>query len=202
MEPAKERPARRPMADLSLHSPFSARVSAGCRVLGVFMDRVSTASLSCLAGAALAAALVVAGNEAAQAAGDPIQVTVDHAKVMHIARPADIVIIGNPGIADATIQDSQTLIITGHSFGTTNLIVLDAQGQAIADEVVTVQPNEDDLVTIYKVNKENGPTRETFSCSPVCAPTLAIGDAKDWFGDVLGQIKDRGSIASPGASKP
>ncbi len=75
---------------------------------------------------------------------------VDQAKVMRISRPADIVIIGNPAIADATIQDNQTLIITGHSFGTTNLIVLDASGQAIAEEMVTVGPQNDQVVTVYK----------------------------------------------------
>jgi hypothetical protein len=164
------------------------------------MNRVSTASLSRLAGAALAGALVLAGANGAEAAGDPIQVTVDHAKVMHIARPADIVIIGNPGIADATIQDSQTLIITGHSFGTTNLIVLDAQGQAIADELVNVQPNEDDLVTVYKIDKDKGAARETFSCNPACAPTLAIGDASEWFNGVREQIEGRGGMASAGAA--
>jgi len=164
------------------------------------MGRVSTASLPRLAGAALAGALIMAGAGGAEAAGDPIQVTVDHAKVMHIARPADIVIIGNPGIADATIQDSQTLIITGHSFGTTNLIVLDAQGQAIADELVNVQPNEDDLVTVYKIDRDKGASRETFSCSPACAPTLAIGDASEWFNGVRDQIQGRGSMASTGAN--
>lgn len=153
-----------------------------------------------LAGAAIAGGLVVSGATVALAAGDPIQVTVDHAKVMHIARPADIVIIGNPGIADATIQDSQTLIITGHSFGTTNLIVLDAKGDAIADELVTVQPNEDDLVTVYKVDKDKGTSRQTFSCSPACAPTLAIGDANDWFNGVREQIQGRSSMAGGGGT--
>ena len=195
MEPARERPARRPMADLSLHSPFSARVSAGCRVLGVFMDRVSTASLSCLAGAALAAALVVAGNEVAQAAGDPIQVTVDHAKVMHIARPADIVIIGNPAIADATIQDNQTLIITGHSFGTTNLIVLDAAGQPIASGILTVKPGNDQVVTIYKRAQ-----RQTFSCTPDCSPVVAVGDTADIFNGVAAQVQQQNSISSSAAA--
>lgn len=149
-----------------------------------------------LAGTALAGALAVTGALAAPGMGAPIEVLVDHAKVMHIARPADIVIIGNPGIADATIQDSQTLIITGHSFGTTNLIVLDAKGEAIADELVTVQPSDDDLVTVYRVDRDKGMSRETFSCNPACAPTLAIGDANDWFNGVREQIQGRGTMTS------
>jgi hypothetical protein len=163
------------------------------------MDRVSMPScLLRLAGTALAGALAVTGALAAPGMGAPIEVLVDHAKVMHIARPADIVIIGNPGIADATIQDSQTLIITGHSYGTTNLIVLDAQGQAIAEEVVSVQPNDDDVVTVYKVDKD-GTSRESFACNPACAPTLSIGDASDWFSSVQSQIQARGDISKPAA---
>jgi len=150
-----------------------------------------------LAGAVVAGGLIAGTAAAAPGAGAPIQVLVDHAKVMHIARPADIVIIGNPGIADATIQDSQTLIITGHSFGTTNLIVLDAQGQAIAEELVSVQPNEDDVVTVYKVSKDSGMRRESFACNPNCAPTLSIGDAQDWFNGVRDQIQAHGSVATP-----
>ena len=69
----------------------------------------------------------------ALAADAPISVTIDRAKVMRISRPADVVIIGNPAIADATIQDSQTLIITGRSYGTTNLIVLDSTGKALVE---------------------------------------------------------------------
>jgi Flp pilus assembly secretin CpaC len=162
------------------------------------MDRVPMPSyLISLAGAAVAGALVIGSAAAAPGAGAPIEVLVDHAKVMHIARPADIVIIGNPGIADATIQDSQTLIITGHSYGTTNLIVLDAQGQAIAEELVSVQPNEDDIVTVYKVDKDKGAQRESFACNPTCAPALSIGDANDWFNGVRDQIQARGSVATP-----
>ena len=89
-------------------------------------------------GATAFAALLLAGVIAAGsalAAGVPINIVVDRAKVMHISRPAATVIIGNPAIADATIQDNQTLIITGRSYGTTNLIVLDSAGQPIADEI-------------------------------------------------------------------
>jgi Flp pilus assembly secretin CpaC len=113
----------------------------------------------------------------------PIEVTIDRAKVMHISRPADTIIIGNPGIADATIQDAQTLIITGKSFGSTNLIVLDAEGQPIADEILSVRPNDDSVVTVFRRS-----SRVTLSCTPDCSPTLAIGDNNDAFDTLNSQI--------------
>src|SRR5436309_13392738 len=82
--------------------------------------------------------LAVAAAPAASAA-DVLSATTDHAKVMHISRPADVVIIGNPGIADATIQDQQTQSITGRGFGAANLIVLDQSVKPIAEQTGSVE---------------------------------------------------------------
>jgi hypothetical protein len=137
--------------------------------------------------------LAMAGAQNA-VADEPLAVMIDHAKVMHISKPADIVIIGNPGIADATIQDKQTLIITGRSFGSTNLIVLDADGKAIAEETISVTPSEDNVVTVYRtVDKRL--TRQTYSCTPRCAPTLALGDEEKAFSAASAQIKERGDFS-------
>jgi len=146
--------------------------------------------------AALAGALIsgTAAAAAADNANTPIQVVVDQAKVMHIARPADIVIIGNPAIADATIQDNQTLIITGHSFGTTNLIVLDSAGQPIADSMITVAPQDNQVVTVYSRS-----ARQTFSCTPDCAPVLAVGDSSSVFDSVNAQVQSQNSLSSAAA---
>ena len=137
--------------------------------------------------------LALAGLPGA-AFADDLSVTIDHAKVMHVSRPADIVIVGNPGIADATIQDQQTLIITGRSFGSTNLIVLDANGRAIAEETLNVQPSNDNVVSVYRTTDKRI-TRETFSCTPDCSPTVAIGDEVKAFGAITDQIKTHGDFA-------
>jgi Flp pilus assembly secretin CpaC len=140
-----------------------------------------------------ALAVVAAGvflARAAAHASEPISIYIDRAKVMRISRPAATVIIGNPAIADATIQDNQMLIITGRSYGTTNLIVLDGGGQPIADEVLTVQAADDSLVTVYK--RAN---RQTLSCNPDCGPTLAIGDDAKSFGSVKTQIGDHQNVS-------
>ncbi|HVZ15034.1 MAG TPA: pilus assembly protein N-terminal domain-containing protein [Bauldia sp.] len=149
---------------------------------------------------AVTGGLLLSGAAAAATAPSdetsPIQVVVDQAKVMHIARPADIVIIGNPAIADATIQDDQTLIITGHSFGTTNLIVLDRSGQPIADAMVTVAPQDNQVVTVY-----SRASRQTFSCTPDCAPVLAVGDSTSVFDSVNSQVQSQNSLSSSASGK-
>ncbi|HZP21536.1 MAG TPA: pilus assembly protein N-terminal domain-containing protein [Bauldia sp.] len=141
-------------------------------------------------------AALLAFVPAAGLAGEPITVIVDRAKVMHVSRPADVVIIGNPAIADATIQDNQTLIITGRSFGTTNLIVLDSAGNAIADENITVQAANDDVVTIYK-----RASRQTYSCTPDCSPVVTIGDNSEAFSTTRDQVNAHSSLSSDASAK-
>jgi Flp pilus assembly secretin CpaC len=136
----------------------------------------------------------VAAFAATAAAGEPLSVTIDRAKVLHISRPADVVIIGNPAIADATIQDSQTLIITGRSYGTTNLIVLDKEGHSIADGTLTVEPSDDQVVTVYR-----RASRETLSCTPDCSPVMSLGDTATVFDAVHTQIEAARGLAEAAA---
>lgn len=105
------------------------------------------------------------------AEGDPISVKVNMARILRINAPAATVIIGNPGVADVTIQDPQTLVLTGKSYGQTNLIVLDDRGTPIADTLIEVIQAQGDLVTVYLGN-----ARTTMVCSPTCQPTIMLGD--------------------------
>jgi Flp pilus assembly secretin CpaC len=118
---------------------------------------------------ALAALVVPAGAQAAT--NEPITVKANMARILRISAPAATVIIGNPGVADVTIQDPQTLILTGKSFGETNLIVLDSAGNPVADTMVSVVQANADTITVYM-----GTARTTLSCQPVCQPTITLGD--------------------------
>ena len=124
--------------------------------------------------AALALVLAV-GIAAAPVSGEattaPVSVKVNMARILRISSPANTVIIGNPRVADVTIQDPQTLVLTGKSYGQTNMIVLDAQGNAIADTLIEVVQAQADIVTVYM-----GASRTTLACAPVCQPTIMLGD--------------------------
>lgn len=116
-------------------------------------------------------ALLIAAAPVAATAGEAISVKVNMARILRISSPAATVIIGNPGVADVTIQDPQTLVLTGKSYGQTNLIVLDDIGNPIADTLVEVVQAQADLVTVFM-----GDARTTLSCAPVCQPTIMLGD--------------------------
>ena len=122
----------------------------------------------------LAPAPVVAAD------GAPINVNVNMARILRINAAAATVIIGNPGIADVTIQDPQTLILTGKSYGQTNLIVLDASGNPIADTLIEVVQMQAGVVTVYQ-----GQARTSLACAPVCQSVMMMGDDTGFSSDVM-----------------
>ncbi|VAW46977.1 Similar to secretin RcpA/CpaC, associated with Flp pilus assembly [hydrothermal vent metagenome] len=109
-----------------------------------------------------------------------ISVKVNMARILRINAPAATVIVGNPGIADVTIQDAQTLILTGKSFGQTNLIILDSAGNPIVDTLLEVIQTSDNLITVYL-----GLARVSFSCEPTCQPTATLGDNNDYIANSI-----------------
>lgn len=92
-----------------------------------------------------------------------IEVVMNQAKIVKLARPADTIVIGNPEIADAAVQDATTIVLTGKGFGVTNLVVLDIDGQPVVDEQVVVSRQTVDSVRIYR--RANV---QTLSCTPYC----------------------------------
>jgi Flp pilus assembly secretin CpaC len=92
-----------------------------------------------------------------------IKVIMNQAKIVKLARAADTIVVGNPAIADASVQDASTLVLTGKGFGVTNLVVLDRDGSPIIDEQVTVTRGTNSTVRIYRRSQV-----QTMSCSPYC----------------------------------
>lgn len=92
-----------------------------------------------------------------------IQVIMNQAKIVRIARPADTIVIGNPAIADASVQDATTIVLTGKGFGVTNLVVLDKDGSPIVDEQVVVSRHDPSSVRVYRRADV-----QTLSCTPYC----------------------------------
>lgn len=92
-----------------------------------------------------------------------IEVTMHQAKILKLSRAADTIVVGNPDIADASVQDASTVVLTGKGFGVTNLVVLDEAGVPIIDEQVTVTRSTASTVRIYRRS-----SIQTLSCTPYC----------------------------------
>lgn len=96
-------------------------------------------------------------------ANEGITVVMNQARIIKLARPADTIVVGNPMIADASVQDASTIVLTGRGFGVTNLVVLDKDGNAIVDEQVVVSRQFANSVRVYRRAEV-----QTLSCTPYC----------------------------------
>lgn len=107
------------------------------------------------------------------AAAEAIHVFINQARVVKLARPADTIIVGNPEIADAAVQDASTVVLTGKGFGVTNLVVLDRDGLPIVDEQILVSRTSANAVNIYRRAQ-----LQAQSCSPYCETLRDPGELR------------------------
>jgi hypothetical protein len=113
---------------------------------------------------------------AATLAADDLIVKYDQSRLLRLPRPASEIIIGNPAIADIAIQSGNLLVVSGKSFGITNIIALDAERNVIQDQRVLVRRDDAKVV-----NLQRGTERQTFNCTPQCNPSIVIGDDQKYF---------------------
>lgn len=120
-----------------------------------------------------------------------LTVTMDQARIVRLPARVTTLVIGNPLIADATVQTGGLMVLTGKSIGSTNLIALDQRGEQLMSVQIRVRPQNDAVVQVYR-----GIERETYSCTPNCERTIAIGDSKPFFDTALGNSRSRDGAAS------
>ena len=144
---------------------------------------------------ALAWTLLSAATIAPAQAATTFTVNVDQAQIMKLPDKVATIVIGNPLIADATLQTGGILVITGKGYGSTNLLALDRAGRVVMDTTVeVVGAAGSNLVVVYK-----GVARESYSCTPECAPRITLGDDSKFFGDTITQSGSRTSQAQTAA---
>ena len=148
----------------------------------------SRAARSLFCRLAIAVFLAVAAVPAVPArANEAIVVHLDEARVLKVPDRATTVVIGNPLIADLSVQPGGLAVVTGKSYGATNVIVMDKAGAILTEHTVEVQGPRD-IVLVYK-----GVSRETYSCTPNCSARLNVGDDVPYFTAVIGEITTRNS---------
>ncbi|MBT9371451.1 pilus assembly protein N-terminal domain-containing protein [Rhizobium sp. CSW-27] len=116
--------------------------------------------------------IISAGAAAAAEPGRLLRVYMNQARVLKLDRPVAKVIVGNADVADATVADPTTIVLTGRAFGTTNLVLLDSRGEAIADERILVSIDEGNTVRVYRQTE-----RTVLSCTPACEQHAETGSA-------------------------
>ncbi len=121
---------------------------------------------------------------------DTITVALDQARITKIPDSASTLVVGNPLIADVTVRPGGLLVVTGKSYGVTNLIVLDASGAVLSEHYVEVGAPRDEVVVVYR-----GANRESYTCTPMCEPRIMLGDSQEFFTQTLKQGSERAAQA-------
>jgi Pilus formation protein N terminal region len=142
------------------------------------------------------ASLLVAGCAASAIANEAvISVSLDRATVIKAPANTAMVVIGNPGIADVSVQKNGVMVLTGKSFGETNMIALNDKGEMISESWLRVRPSQrTSSVTVFRAGEP-----ETYSCAPDCQPTVSLGDSDKFFGRTGGQVGARNGFAQQAA---
>src|SRR5882724_11384959 len=153
--------------------------------------RIAVRAYSLLRSLAIAILLVPASAFAAPVpTGGPIAVNMDQSKLIRLPERAATIVIGNPLVADITLQPGGIIIVTGKSYGATNFVLL--------DRIILVESAADPIVTVYR-----GIERESYSCMPICQPRITLGDSERFFKSTLDQAGVlSGQAAGAAASKP
>lgn len=151
------------------------------------MTRTRTASrfgiksnLKSSLGLAISAAVLMI---AAPASADEYNVELNKTELLRLPIAAAAVVIGNPDIADVSVHSQNTLFVVGRSYGTTNLIILDNQGNTVLDADVNVIGGRSG----QDVRVLRGSERESWNCAPECSPAPVLGDNRDFVRDFTGQ---------------
>jgi Flp pilus assembly secretin CpaC len=120
-----------------------------------------------------------------------IDIVLDQARLVKLPERVATVVVGNPLIADATVQGGGLLVITGKGYGLTNLLALDRAGAVLMEKSVEVRGLRDNVVVIHR-----GVERETYSCAPDCQRRITLGDSTTYFDAAITQTVTRNSQAA------
>jgi Flp pilus assembly secretin CpaC len=144
----------------------------------------------------IAAAMVVAMSLTSARAAEVINVIMDQAKIAPVPDRTATLVVGNPLIADVSVQAGGTMVLTGKGYGVTNVIALDHAGKVLSDKLVRVKGPLENVV-VYR-----GTTRESYTCAPNCERRITLGDSPEYFETTLTQTAVRNNRALNSQAPP
>jgi hypothetical protein len=112
-------------------------------------------------------------------AAELLVVQVDKTQIISLSEEPGIVVVGNPSMADVSVNGKH-VFVHGHSFGDTNLIIIDKNGNQLANFDLTVQHNSSNALAMYKAGN-----RTSYTCAPLCEITMQPGDPLEYVQKVI-----------------
>lgn len=173
-------------------------VATGCTTSG----RAGQATVGIALALGLGLSLLASPAAAQGAETSVLQIPLHKASIIKLSGRANNVIIGNPGIADVTVENPTTLVLFGRGPGETNILVLDsAQKQVLAASVV-VSPDKDRQVSVLSpsTGKSSGMIEILYACADRCVRFPA--DLTKLAEQTGSGGSDKGSANAPAPGQP
>src|SRR4051812_19552376 len=121
--------------------------------------------------------MLVLASTAAMA--DGLNLNWREARVVKLAKPATSVVVGDPTVADVTLDTPATVIIFGKTPGETNLLVLSGTQELLLDWPIIVSPVSARHVSVLNASGEAAPTEVLYACGTErCARVLSPTDVQ------------------------
>jgi hypothetical protein len=159
---------------------------------GIALGGIFTVTASISAGSEVLKVAFPPPVSAAPQAEDPglsgLRIIVDFAAILHVEGGMSVVAVGNPAIADASLVNHQTVLVTGHLSGTTNVIAMDDTGRILADVQVYVSAQKPGMVRVQRGTQvevhncisglcEAGPNQAVSTATPAVMPAAPAAPA-------------------------
>jgi hypothetical protein len=113
------------------------------------------------------------------ALADGLNLNWREARVVKLSKPATSVVIGDPTVADVTLETPQTVVIFGKTPGETNLLVLSGDQELLLDWPVIVSPISARHVSVLNAVGTEAPTEVLYACGTErCARVLSPSDVE------------------------
>jgi hypothetical protein len=101
-------------------------------------------------------------------AAEVIAVTLDKAKILRLDRPAAVIILAKPEIADVVLESPRFLFLIGRQPGETSFTILDSARNEILAGVLAVVPEDERHISVIRHCSAKGggncAPEETLSC--------------------------------------
>ena len=131
----------------------------------------------------------------APAIAGELWLTIDQVRNYEIETPVSSIVVGNPAIADVTVQSNNKILLYGKTPGLTNIYFFDQNGDRIDNLNIRVQSPSGNMLVLNR-----GVERATYTCTQKCELTAAVGDSDAIFGQVTGQATAKVSTALEAAA--
>jgi Flp pilus assembly secretin CpaC len=115
----------------------------------------------------------------AAAMADGLNISWREARVVKLAKPATSIVVGDPTVADVTLDTPDTMIVFGKTPGETNLLVLSGDQELLLDWPVVVSPVTARHVSVLNAIGDTAPTEVLYACGTErCARVLSPTDVQ------------------------